>query len=460
MALVSWLLVGCRGTATQGEKQAREQAQAVAETYRPSGQRPPLPNLTTNSDLSEFLTYALLNQPKVEAAYFDWLSSIERITVERSRPDPQLVFQMDIQDVVTSVMPGLVVNFPGAGKLRAAGAVATAQSEAKYFNFRAESLQSAYEVERAYYQLHFLDEKIRVNRETLQLLADLEKLALAQNAVGKVTLQDVLRGQIEQDRVMNEVQNLEDSARPMVAQLKAALGMGAVEGDPPVPRRFESAPADLNADQLLTKATEQNTSLKALTAEVRGAEAAITLANKAGNPDWSAGLMADVKMNPILYRPLGAVSLPLWRDKLAAMLAQAQAARRATEARLSAAELSLAVEIAARSFLYREANRRLELLENHLLPEQRQSLEVARSGYLAGQIDFFNLTDAEQTLLRFRLDQVEARAQRELALAELSLILQGMPPSGTAMPSPTTAMAGATAPAASAPSAPGMAGMR
>jgi len=37
------------------------------------------------------------------------------------------------------------------------------------------------------------------------------------------------------------------------------------------------------------------------------------------------------------------------------------------------------------------------------VPRQRQSLEVARSGYLSGQIDFFNLTDAEQTLLRFGL---------------------------------------------------------
>ena len=69
---------------------------------------------------------------------------------------------------------------------------------------------------------------------------------------------------------------------------------------------------------------------------------------------------------------------------------------------------------------------------------------MARSGYLAGQIDFFNLTDAEQTLLRFGLDEVEARTQRELSLAELSLIVQGMPPSGAASAGrlPGTATAG------------------
>ena len=168
-------------------------------------------------------------------------------------------------------------------------------------------------------------------------------------------------------------------------------------------------------------------------AEVRAAEAAIAQAYKARMPDASLGLMADVKMNPTLYRPWGTVTLPLWRDKLAAEVAQAQANKRAGEARLSAEQIALAVAVAEKAFLYREASRNLELLQNQLLPKQRQSLEVARSGYLAGQIDFFNLTDAEQTLLRFGLDEVEARTQRELSLAELSLIVQGMPPSGAGM---------------------------
>src|SRR5260370_15390772 len=100
---------------------------------------------------------------------------------------------MDIQNIVTSVMPGFMVNFPGAGKLRAAAAVASAESEAKYFSFQTMVLETAYDVKRAYYQLNFLDEKIRVNRETLTLLGDLERLARAHNQARQVTLPDSLR---------------------------------------------------------------------------------------------------------------------------------------------------------------------------------------------------------------------------------------------------------------------------
>ena len=42
-----------------------------------------------------------------------------------------------------------------------------------------------------------MEEKIRLNGDTLALLSELEKLARAQNEVGKVTLQDVLRAQYD-----------------------------------------------------------------------------------------------------------------------------------------------------------------------------------------------------------------------------------------------------------------------
>jgi len=139
-------------------------------------------------------------------------------------------------------------------------------------------------------------------------------------------------------------------------------------------------------------------------------------------------LMADVKMSPWLYRPLATVSLPVWRDKIAAQIAEAQALKRSAEARLSNEQISLVVEFAEKTFKYREATRKLELLRNLLIPKARESLEVARIAYLSGQLDFFNLSDAQRTLLMFQLDEVEALTAREIALSELSLITLGFPP--------------------------------
>ncbi|MGH7992823.1 MAG: TolC family protein, partial [Limisphaerales bacterium] len=102
-------------------------------------------------------------------------------------------------------------------------------------------------------------------------------------------------------------------------------------------------------------------------------------------------------------------------------------------ARLSAAQIALTVDFAEQTFADREIGRNLDLLENQLIPKARQSLEIARAGYLAGTIDFFNLMDAERTLLNFELSEVEARTQREIVLSRLSLLIAGEPPAGVTL---------------------------
>ena len=157
-------LMGCKGVSTPSEKGAREDFRAVGASFRPNAQRPVLPMLSAESGLSNYLQYAILNQPKVEVAYYDWSASIERITTARSFPDPRLTFQADIMDTITSLMPGLMVDLPGPGKRHALAGVASAESQAKYFVFETAVLQAAFNLKESYYQLHLLQAKIGVDR--------------------------------------------------------------------------------------------------------------------------------------------------------------------------------------------------------------------------------------------------------------------------------------------------------
>jgi len=427
---VCLLATGCRGIATKSEKRERAALGEVTGAYRPEGKRPALPLLTADSSLPDLLRYAMLNNPHVAAAYYDYAAAVERITTERSLPDPRLTFEMDIQDVVMSVMPGLMVELPWFKKLGVRAEEASAESRAKYFAFEAAVLQAAYDVKRPFYQLHFLAERIRVNRETLRLLEELEQNARAQAETGRATLQDVLRAQIEQERLRTEIANLEDSRGPILAQLKAALGLGPSEPDPPVPSQFESTPLEFASEELFAIARERNPRLRQMQAEVRMAETGIRLAHLSRLPDFSAGIEADVKASPFMWRPSVGMTLPIWRDKIAAEIAAAQARKKAAEARLTAEEIQLAVDFADRSFTYRESTRNTALLTERLLPRAKQSLEIARASYSSGKTDFINLLDAERSLLEFRLAEVDARTQRELALAELSLLIAGMQPPG------------------------------
>jgi outer membrane protein TolC len=416
------VVTGCRGLTATGEKSARQDLAAVGGQLQTNA-----PALTANATLRDAVNFAVRNHPQVTAAYADWTASVETITIARSLPDPKLTFELYVGDILTSLMPGLMADIPGPGKLSARAAAASAESRAKYFQFATAVQQTAFAVEKSFYPLHFLDAKLRVNRQTLALLAELEALARAQNEVGQATLQDVLRAQIEQEKLQTETINLEDSRHVLLAQFKAALGLHAEQADPPVPTEAVFTETQWNEESLAI-ALNQNPKLKAMEAEIRVADASIRVARKEKIPDFTAGGEVDVKANPFIWNPQFSMTLPIWRDKLAAELESAQAGKRAAEARLSAEQIELAVDFIEQAYLIREADRELTLLRERVLPRARQSLEIARAAYRSSRVDFLNVIEDERSLLNFQLDEIAAQTQREIARSELTLLIAGVPP--------------------------------
>lgn len=427
-AVLLVLLAACRTSPAPAEQAERAHLQSVDRVYQP-GQRPPLAALTSASSLDDYLRYAMLNRPAVAAAYYDWLGAIEKIPGARTPSDPRVTFQMDIQDLITSLMPGLTVDFPGPGKLAAAGSAATSESRIKYWVFEKTVLQAAFEVKQAVYELALLDRRIELDRQALSLLNDLEKLAEARNAAGQMALPDVLKVQIERQRLQADIDNLEDSRAPLQARFKASLGLSKEQGAPPAPASLapELSPPG-HWEQLLAEALGRNPELRQMEEEIHLAEAGVTLARRAVIPDFSAGVEADVRMSPWLVRPQAGMTLPVWRERIASDLAAAQAGKQAASARLNERQIALAIEFADKRYLVREGERNLRLAQDSLLPKARLSLEAARSAYAAGSADFQSVQESRRMLLDLEIAAAEARTQRDIALAELSLLILARPP--------------------------------
>lgn len=437
-AACAGLLSACAGTPTATERELRADLDSVSRLFRPGGTRPALPDLSAASTLADLLRFAMLNSPRVEASYYQWAAAVERITPARSLPDPRLTFEADITDMIDALMPGLMMDLPGPGKLRAAGDIAAGEAAAGYFAFEAEVLRTALAVKSSYYRLHFLKETIRVQRATLSLLSEVEQIAQTQSAAGRVAFQDVLQAQIAREQLATQIDNLEDFSGVLLAELKAALGLGTGAPDPAVPGEFEPSLAPQSADAIFAAALERNPSLRRMAADVRRAEAMLDLARTSGIPDFSLGIEADVRASPVLWRPSAGVTLPIWRDKIAAQIAAAQAEKQSAEAQLTAEQVSLAAELASMLYMYGESSRNTNLLVEELIPRARQALEVARLEYSTGRSSFMDLIDTQRQLLGFELALVEARTQRELALSALSLSIEGVLPVGAPVLAPIT----------------------
>jgi outer membrane protein TolC len=174
-----------------------------------------------------------------------------------------------------------------------------------------------------------------------------------------------------------------------------------------------------------------NPQLATMRAMVDMAVAEVSVARTTGAPDFTAGLMADVKANPLMLRPNATMTLPIWRNKIKAVIASAEARRLAAEARLDAEQLAMAAEFAQTLFMVREADRMIAYIDTAALPNIERALASAEGAYQSGMGDFGTLATLNIMGLDMRLERAAAHREREAALADLSLLVAtGVPADG------------------------------
>ena len=115
-----------------------------------------LPELTENSELSDYLAYSALNNPGLEAAFNRWKAALNRVPQVRSLPDPRFNYKYFIEEVETRVGPqrqsfGISQLFPWFGKLDLRGDVAAQAANSARQKYQAAKLKLFFEVTDVYY---------------------------------------------------------------------------------------------------------------------------------------------------------------------------------------------------------------------------------------------------------------------------------------------------------------------
>ena len=435
-------LAGCV-SASREERAAQNRVRETGALLQAGAPNRDLPSLTTASPLSDYLRYALLNRPEVEAAYDDWHGAVLAIAPARALPDPKLTFQADIRSTVTSIMPGLMFDFMSAGKRATMAREASAASEVAYRRYVTAVLATAAEVKKSWADLTALEETLQLKREELAVLQ--QSLATSQSeyatsgAMGSLGPQTKLLDEIGRRRL--EIANLEDERGAFRAGFKAALGIARDAPDPAWPSQFTPSTAPLpDDDAFWTAALRTNPKLGEMRAMVQMAVAQVTVAEKARVPDFAAGLMADLKMNPILWRPQAALTLPIWRKKISDEIASAQARHDASVARVRAEQLTIAAELARMTYMVREADRMVAYIDRVAVPRLQQSLATAQASYQSGAANFDLIPETREMILNMQVERVAALRDREKTLADLSLLVAGEAPAGAPLPSAADAL--------------------
>ena len=74
-------------------------------------------------------------------------------------------------------------------------------------------------------------------------------------------------------------------------------------------------------------------------------------------------------------------------------------------------------------YQFRNAERKIDLYRDTLLPKATESLKVTESGFRSANSSFTDLVDAQRILLEFALSYERALANRSQSLAKLEMLV-------------------------------------
>ena len=113
------------------------------------------------------------------------------------------------------------------------------------------------------------------------------------------------------------------------------------------------------------------------------------------------------------------MNIPLFRERRHAKVDEQKEALQSAQALQAEQKRGIQNRIKQALYTYQDAEHRVALYREELLPKVRQQLEVAVSGFQSGKNSILEIIDAEKSLLGFELAESRALADKALALAKL-----------------------------------------
>lgn len=420
-----WLAGGASNAVPPDSTGAAYEPQQVRSEFDPA-----------TADLDDYLSYAAVQSPALQAAYYRWRAQVEKTGYTGALPAPMISYTYFIENVETRVGPqeqriSLRQAFPWFGTLGARKDIASEAANAAYETFQSEKLKLFYEIKAAYYEYYYLGRDLAITRANLELLTFWESITRAKYRVALKQHPDVIRIQVELGKMEDRVRTIENMMDPAAARLRAALNLpDSVQL--PVPADIDINETELDRERLMRDVLVNNPDLKSLVHVINKEHAASRLAGKLSRPSFTVGVdyiqtgeaidpaMIDSGKDPWMVSV--GISVPIWFGANKARKQEAEANRRMAEYSYADAQNQLRAFTEKVSFDFDDALRKTRLYRDGLVPKAEQSLNANYTAYQAGETDFLNLLDAQRQLLDFQLQYERSKSDLAIRRAQLEML--------------------------------------
>lgn len=421
--------------AGQHSEESQPVSESVEELVQPLELA--LPLVEQKQPVDYFIQVALSGHPKIRAARNRVTAAANVIPQARALPDPSFNNTFwPIQDQALQTAGGRVGHqfqlgqgVPWPEKLRAKAAIANREVQMAQADLDRIEREITESVRLAYYEVWFATRAITIVEETRELVYDLTQVAEARYKSGG-TQQDVLRAQLEADRLDDQLVGLRKQKEQAQADL-ASLVQQPVTLIPEAQQDIGLRDVPGRLESLLVLAEQCSPELRAIASEIQRDRQKQRLAYLQKYPDFNLGVnyaIIDDDTNAISPVANGhdnisfmvGFTLPIWREKINAGIREAanrtSSSANRLEAERDAIQGKLRRLMAQADALVEQAG----IYEDRIIPRTEDTLKLSFADYRGKRTDFFALIETYRELLMFetQLARIEATLAGTVAQIE------------------------------------------
>ena len=390
-------------------------------------------------NVESLLAIAWEKNPEYVGNRYEVEAAVARVTPAGALPDPK--FRMELRDLtrmgerditlspnrVGSTRYLLMQDVPWFGKRDLKREVAELEVESAQGRALDVWNNIAAKIKTTYAQLYYLYRNERLTREILDLMMRLEKIAQVRYANALSAQQDVIRAQVEQTNLRNELIILATEHHHLHIRMNALLARPATAplAEPEKLRPLPS-PTQWDYSALEDRARAHNPLLSSDEARVKATEKNRELTYKNRYPDFTFGI------SPIQYRNsvkewemMIEVNIPLQQFSRRAQEREAEAIFSAARSRWEASTNQILSDLSENIAAIDSARKTEALIIDVLLPQSEVTFQSALTGYETGKVDFATLLDAQRQIRQAKQNQIKAQAEGQARLAETERLLGG-----------------------------------
>lgn len=388
---------------------------------------------TGDSLLAGYITEALEQSNALKSAFESWVAASQTSDQMGSLPDPEVMFQyylnpVKYEGVISQATIGVMQMFPWFGTRAEGRRYASHLADARLQNVEKVRLQLENDVKSVWFQLVLNHRSEAYLNEHLDWVQGLVRLTRTRLESGYASRADILRLELEREAIQSQIKILKTERNGLETAFNALLSREPQEISLPDGRPESS----WEVEYLRTLEVARGVSPDLLELEhlSLASEAMQKRAKLESYPMIGVGLevmgsnyIMGMNSDRVPIVAQFRVTLPIWRARYKASIKQAEAEARVVQYNKADVNQRLQSETGILFANYNEADERVKLYKERLIPRSRELTDLMLLDYSSGRIRLDDVITARRQSVEYAISLEKAVFDRNMIVAQFEKLV-------------------------------------